>query len=395
MEKNDDSYLNDNVLSFNSPFVSNSSKYNNTQINNINNLKKNSFSTNAHSLIVNNNNNKKSDFSTFNKPCNTSKNILKKTKTQTERCPKKLANILNNPNNNKYGINFFLTRAQSLNSKKKKIYEQYLKPRKSIIGNNNPLFIPKEDLIFEEMKNYLCFQEAAKESMDRIGIPCIYIKMRLNKKYDVKNNKLAYSVKTVENDEDDEEKYYKKKGIFRSINLLHSKQNRKKLKKLYNTTPNFHKALNFAKTTKKIIDLNEYQDVLSQIIKPEVSHKLYKSFQNNLFSLKELAESRCEKNFPFIKTIEKDEKLIIKDINKYSKKFYNNFMEAKRKNIFVKNLGPEFELPYIKFESVTDIKIDDKSIEKSKKSKRKKIVKKLKEFNIKLTKKENHNNEYN
>ena len=391
MKKNDENNLNNNDLSFNTPFISNSRK-SNIQI--LNNNKKNSFSTNTHSSNINNNTIKKS-LPIFNNSKNVSKIAIKKTKTQTQKRLGNLKDILSNPNNNKYHVNFFITRAQSMNANKMKLYKKYIKPKKTLIGNDNPLFIPKEDLIFEEMKNYRCFQEEAKKSMDRIGIPFIYINMRLNKNYDVKNNKMIYNKKCKNDNENGDDKHFKKKRIYKSLNLVHSKQNQKKFQKLYNTAPNFNKAMDFAKSTKKIIDLNEYQDVLLQITKPEVSEKLYKSMQNNLSSLKELAESKYENNFSYIKTLENDEKVIIKNINKNSRKFYNNFMQAKRDKIFVKNSGPKFDLPYIKFESVANTEMNDKSMEKSRKSKRKKVVKKLKEFHIKLDKNGNHYNENN
>ena len=81
MKKNDENNLNNNDLSFNTPFISNSRK-SNIQI--LNNNKKNSFSTNTHSSNINNNTIKKS-LPIFNNSKNVSKIAIKKTKTQTQK----------------------------------------------------------------------------------------------------------------------------------------------------------------------------------------------------------------------------------------------------------------------------------------------------------------------
>ena len=44
----------------------------------------------------------------------------------------------------------------------------------------NALLIPKEDMIFEEMKNYKCFKYFTKESLARTSVPFIYINMNMN-----------------------------------------------------------------------------------------------------------------------------------------------------------------------------------------------------------------------
>jgi hypothetical protein len=54
------------------------------------------------------------------------------------------------------------------------------KTENSKTKEENALLIPKEDMIFEEMKNYKCFKYFTKESLSRTSVPLIYINMNMN-----------------------------------------------------------------------------------------------------------------------------------------------------------------------------------------------------------------------
>ena len=44
----------------------------------------------------------------------------------------------------------------------------------------DPLLIPKEDMIFDEIKKYKCFKYFTQESLNKTGVPFIYIQMNMN-----------------------------------------------------------------------------------------------------------------------------------------------------------------------------------------------------------------------
>ena len=241
------------------------------------------------------------------------------------------------------------------------------KDEKEKTKDENALLIPKEDLIFDEMKNYKCFKYFTKESLARTSVPLIYINMDMNttKNPPKKNrNKNPYQI----NFNNDVKKFIEYDDVFLSKQkkIYYDDEKKKKiLNDIYKAPKDEDmydkiKSIKLKKDKKK---LKTYQYHFLKLVKNNIHHKYYEDLKDNVNEIRNIAEGKYKTNFKFIKEIEKNEERVIKDINKT----YENFMKySSRRNVrkILNKLGEsKIDLPQIKFEKI----IDNETISSTKK----------------------------
>ena len=233
------------------------------------------------------------------------------------------------------------------------------KKEKSENKDDNPLLIPKEDMIFEEIKNYKCFKYFTKDSLSKTSVPFIYINMDMNttkksppKKNEVNNNN-PYQINFNNNLKKfiqfDEVFLKKKKNIF-----FDEEKKKNLLDNVYRvpTAEDMYDKINLIKLKKDKKKLKSYQHNFLKVVKHNITDKYYEDLRERFNEIRHIAEGKYKTNYKFIKEIEKDEEKVIKDINRT----FENFMEySKRRsirNILTKPGRSRIDLPQIKFEKI-------------------------------------------
>ena len=246
-------------------------------------------------------------------------------------------------------------------------------------SNNNyedPLLIPKEDLIFEEIKKYKCFKYFTQEELNKTGAPFIYIQMNMNPNKDLKNtNKNNYGYKAL-NDKIFLQKLVKsgKDKIFLSKRYnkdLTNERRKEILDNIYKikTAPDLYKRIEYVKSKKDRKKLKNYQNNFLKLVKHNITNKYYESLKDKFCEIRDVAEGKYNTNFKFIKEIEKNEENAINNINEICNKYKKYFAHKNMNKLFVKSVGPRLKLPKIKFIKITkkDYFSDDEKINKIKK----------------------------
>ena len=222
--------------------------------------------------------------------------------------------------------------------------------------NENALLIPKEDLIFDEMKNYKCFKYFTKESLARTSVPLIYINMDMNTtKNRPKNyrNRNPYQI----NFDNDIKKFIKYDDVFLSKKkkIFYDEEKKKKILNDVYKVPkdeDMYEKINSIKLKKDQKKLRNYQYYFLKLVQNNINDKYYEDLKNKFSEIRNIAEKKYKTNFKFIKEIEKNEEKVIKNINKT----YENFMKfSSRKTIrkLLYKIGEsKIDLPQIKFEKI-------------------------------------------
>ena len=295
-------------------------------------------------------------------------------------------NIFNNINNANINSN-----SQNRNSYSNRNYST---------DNNNknknkldPLIIPEEDMIFEEMKNYKCFKYFTRESLIKTGVPFIYINMDMNNI----ENYLIFDKKN--NDNDILENNEKLKSLIDRGNeqfILNKKEkplsNEKKkeiIEKVYRieTSPDFYENIEKLKQKKKK-KLKGYQNNFLKLVKNNITDEHYDTLKNKFNKIRDISGGKYNTNYKFLREIEKNEEGIIKNINELHN-YYMKFFATKNINkLFIKSIGPRIKLPEIKFIKTVkkrpildDIKINKKTKKRNFINLKKYISKTNTEFN--------------
>lgn len=249
----------------------------------------------------------------------------------------------------------FSTNNTSLNKNKKITEEKQEK--------ENALLIPKEDLIFEEIKNYKCFKHFTKESLSKTSVPFIYINMNMNTTKNIlrtknksnSNNNLnnPYQINFNNNIkkfiEHDDAFLSNKKPIFFS-----NEKKKKILDNIYRvpTAQDMFEKIYNVKRKKDKKKLKNYQFNFLKVVKHNITDKYYEDLKDKFNEIRHIAEGKYKTNFKFIKEVEKNEEKVIKNINQT----YENFMKfSKRKkfrNLLSKPGMTKLDLPQIKFEKI-------------------------------------------
>ena len=166
----------------------------------------------------------------------------------------------------------------------------------------NPLQIPEEDKIFDEMKKYLCYK---------------YEKKRL-KTYDNKKEK-------------DEKNMTKTKSEFKLKKLKPKLKTSDKIRLnyLYLSTNKISNKIHVIKKRKSKKDLITYQKNLLEVIKPSITDYSYMYLRDRLFNIRKKNEKKYQTNYKRIKEIETEEKDIIYQFNETCENFVRTIKKEK------------------------------------------------------------------
>lgn len=218
----------------------------------------------------------------------------------------------------------------------------------------DPLIIPEEDKIFDQLKKIDCLTERFNRKNKKNPI----FKSIMDIKDDLKEKN--------EDDKDKNDKIIKRnKNILSNFSKTFYPQNHFKLKyeekdlleALYMTSEDYFKQLNKIKKGKKNKELPDYQKELLDLIKPVVSIYGFERLKNNFDNIKRRNKIIKSWNIECLKKIEDNEENIINDINYLYNKYLNS--HKIKSNYFSKYNPKNFklELPNIEFKRV--LKIED------------------------------------
>ena len=212
----------------------------------------------------------------------------------------------------------------------------------------NPLQIPEEDKIFDEMKKYLCYK---------------YEKKRL-KTYDNKKEK-------------DEKNMTKTKSEFKLKKLKPKLKTSDKIRLnyLYLSTNKISNKIHVIKQRKSKKDLITYQKNLLEVIKPSITDYSYMYLRDRLFNIRKKNEKKYQTNYKRLKEIETEEKDIIYQFNETCENFVRTIKKEKE---YLGGANYNVKLPKMNFVSC---------LQKNKNENDKYQNKKTKKFRIKNLKK--------
>ena len=263
----------------------------------------------------------------------------------------------------------------------------------------DPLLIPKEDMIFDEIKKYKCFKYFTQESLNKTGVPFIYIEMNMSPNKGIMiNTKKNVSTEKSLNDKKflqkliktGKDKIYLNKRFNKDMN---DERKKEILSNVYRitTAPDFFKRIEVIKGKKDRKKLKNYQNNFLKIVKHNISNKYYESLKDKFLEIRNEAEGKYHTNFKFLKEIEKNEENVINNINEICNKYKRYFATKNINKLFVKSIGPRLKLPKIKFIQLAkkDFFSED---EKKNKTKKKHDYINLKNYMNKTNIKFNQNN---
>ena len=230
---------------------------------------------------------------------------------------------------------------------------------KNNLNPQNPLLIPKEDMIFEEIKNYKCFKYFTKKSLAKTSVPFIYINMNMNTTKKIPPKKKVNNNPYQINFNNDIKKFIEFDELFLNKNkqIYFSEEKKKNiLDNVYKPSPDedMYEKINLIKLKKLHKKLKNYQYEFLKVVKHNINDKYYEDLKDKFNEIRILAEGKYKTNFKFIKDVEKDEEKVIKGINKAFESFIKY---ARRKSIrgMLKKPGtPNIALPLIKFKKIID-----------------------------------------
>ena len=233
----------------------------------------------------------------------------------------------------------------------------------------DPLIIPEEDKIFDELQKFNCLTD------------------RFNKKYKtynlfqniIENNNTKEKGK--ENDEINSDKNEKVGKMISDKIKIRNRNNIKSFSKtfynhnhfkltfqdkdlldtLYMTSEEYFDKLNKIKKSKKIKKLKDYQSDLLDLVKPIISVYGYNRLKDRFEDIKKQNKLIKNWDFEFLKKLEDNEEMIVNDINYYYSKYLKS--ENNESNYYSKHLPKKFELdlPNLEFNRVFKIEDEDET----------------------------------
>ncbi len=279
---------------------------------------------------------------------NTNENNKIKTKINTNANINNYININNDNNNFQKKSSSDLDLMENLNKDNLNNYNNKTK--------EDPLLIPKEDMIFEEIKKYKCFKYFTEEELKKTGVPFIYIQMNMNTNKDLKNINKKNNIDKSLTDNKFLQKLLKtgKDKIFLSKRYNKDLTDEKKKEILNNiyrvkTSPDFYKKIENIKGKKERKKLKNYQNYFLKLVKHNITNKYYESLKDKFIQIRDVAEGKYNTNYKFIKEMEKNEEDAINNINDICNKYKKYFSHRNINKLFIKSIGPRLKLPKIKF----------------------------------------------
>ena len=247
-----------------------------------------------------------------------------------------ISNPLSNSNGQRSQNRFTTYMNQKI--KEKKILFEHRKKNFREKMLENPLEIPEEDKIFEEMKELN--KRKSIFSADDKGI----------KNFNLTNGFDSNSIN---------KKYFHKRIL---------SQGEKMLNNVYKISPLLIRDLNKAKRKKVDLDLYNYQENLLNTLNEKISKDNLIKLKEKFYDLRLFSKTSYEEkdDYYFIKNIEKKEKNIISDINNINEKCEKLIRNAANEEGFkLKKDLKLFSLPKIKFKNVIKIKKKDNNNEET------------------------------
>ena len=219
------------------------------------------------------------------------------------------------------------TYRESIDSDKTSLYLRTLyakKFKKKPIKITNPLQIPDEDKIFNEMKKYLCYK---------------YEKRRIS----TSNNKGV----------NDEKKFFKTKSDSKIKKIKNELKTSDKIRLnyLYLSTNKVNNKIYKIQRKKLDNDLITYQKNLLDVIKPSISDYTYMYLKDRLFDIRKKDEKRYQNNYRKIIEIESEEKEIISQFNEACERCEQQFKKVKEEKEILNSVNLDIKLPPMTFVS--------------------------------------------
>jgi len=184
----------------------------------------------------------------------------------------------------------------------------------------NPLQIPDEDKIFDEMKRYLCYK---------------YEKRRL---------------KTYNNQRDNDEKKNQESKLKKLKPKLKT-ADKKRLNYLYLSTNKISNKIYKIKRRKSRKDLMTYQKNLLEIIKPSLTDYSFMYLKNRFVDIRKKNEKKYQNNYRKLKEIESEEKDIIYQFNETCENYLKKFKKMKEEKELSHPANLDIKLPTMTFVS--------------------------------------------
>ena len=262
----------------------------------------------------------------------------------------------------------------------------------------DPLVIPEEDKIFDELKKINSLTERFKKKYkDNSLFKNIFGKKDefKEKNYDINYNSKIIKEKKIKNNKIKRNKnnlYNFSKTFYNQNHFKITFEDKDLLDTLYMTSDEYFNKLNKIKKAKKKQKLNDYQNELLDLIKPVISLYGFERLKNKFGDIKILNEVKREWDFEYLKKIENNEEMIINDINFLYNKYLTN--ENNKSNYFSKYNPKNFELdlPNIEFKRVLKIVDDEQEKLKEYLQNKNKEIKILKTIKDSFNKNDDNNN---
>jgi hypothetical protein len=225
-------------------------------------------------------------------------------------------------------------------------------------GIMDPLAIPEEDKIFDELKKITSLTERYNKKYrtsnedDLFEVDNFDKKQKENEKERARIEELFYnSIKAESVDKKDKKNFLSRNRIIPS-NLSKTYYNKNYLKltmdskdlldNLYMTSDDFFEKLNKIQKSKKDKKLKEYQNELLDLIQPIITKDGFRRLKNRFRDIKKQNKMKNKWDFKYLYKIENEEEQVINDINYY----YNRYMrdENCKENYFSKHSIKYFDL---------------------------------------------------
>lgn len=265
-------------------------------------------------------------------------------------------------------------------------------------GIMDPLAIPEEDKIFDELKKIKSLTDRYNKKYrtsneeDLFEVDEFDKKQKENEKERARIEELFYnSIKAESTDKKGKKnilsrnrkipsnfsKTYYNKNYFKL-----SLESKDLLDNLYMTSDDFFKKLNQIKKNKKDKKLKEYQNELLDLIQPTITKDGFRRLKNRFREIKKKNKMRNKWDFKYLYKIENEEEQVINDINYY----YNRYMrdENCKENYFSKHSIKFFDLNLqnLEFNRVLKISEDEEYELKNKNNRMSTIAAKLKKVKV-------------
>ena len=252
-------------------------------------------------------------------------------------------------------------------------------------GIMDPLAIPEEDKIFDELKKITSLTERYNKKYrtsnedDLFEVDNFDKKQKENEKERARIEELFYnSIKAESVDKKDKKNFLSRNRIIPS-NLSKTYYNKNYLKltmdskdlldNLYMTSDDFFEKLNKIQKSKKDKKLKEYQNELLDLIQPIITKDGFRRLKNRFRDIKKQNKMKNKWDFKYLYKIENEEEQVINDINYY----YNRYMrdENCKENYFSKHSVKylDLNLPNLEFKRLLKVSEDEEYQLKNKNNK--------------------------